>query len=336
MTVFAGTVFSVPRTQFFEFWLEADNGKDLDGLAESLLAQEGIEITEVLQPSDLRSLISRFGARIRRLFEQSSRKREVFLDRNSDWLDDEAFEFCVERMEEQPDGSRTGRPEKSFTESGAKSKRKTVVPLLELDPERLMLAARLSLHGSGDRLKSRTIKEISKRPSSSLSIASSSKRVFCSDARASTPEQTLSLFIDCKWTKQSYLKLRKHSQELDHRIFPSYYKLQEAKRACWVGQENFLVTETRAEKRAPRSRQDLVHHYSSRCCRTALFQRKSEKCSCLFRIYLLISSSNLCSMVLSWFRRVHLSLPLTKYSKENMESVFPLILLIRPTVRFRF
>ena len=256
---------SVPRLLFFEKWLEVRSHQQmLDELMGFVLSHNNIDRTRISNEnsSDLKRHLSRCGAKIRKRYNRSNRVVELFRQQNVDWLENKFFTFPVRLEEEQPMPSMpsrsVGRPEKTFQESGEKSKKRKLGDLVHEDPDRLLHAAHLSLHSSGDRVKSKLLKKLAEEPSSSRAGTSFETR--CKNSRPLSPEEALVMYIDSRLTKRSFCRLRKMAKLTSHDFVPSYHKLQDAKKACCLPEHDIWISETRAELPL----QGLLDHTCSR------------------------------------------------------------------------
>lgn len=63
-----------------------------------------------------------------------------------------------------------------------------------------------------------------------------------------TPDKALDLLLSLKVSKWPYITLRESSiREGLPNMYPSYYKVQQAKAACYPSQQGFTITETIAK-----------------------------------------------------------------------------------------
>lgn len=66
-----------------------------------------------------------------------------------------------------------------------------------------------------------------------------------SKAKSSTysPDKALSLLVSLKLSRWQYINLREAANEHGSDLYPSYYKIKQAKSRCYPGQEDIIITE---------------------------------------------------------------------------------------------
>lgn len=195
-----------------------------------------------LDKKQLKQAVMEVSSNISKKWKKAHGKMDVF--NKLSWLDKSDFELKTSRIVlVKPNVSHLpGRPEKSFSESSDRTKKRKIRELLKEDTEQLAYAAQVSLYSSGNRKASRQIKNLT----SSSSTPSSSKPSGCTNARSLTPDEALALWLDCKLTKASYCLLREQANHVGHNLYPPYYKIQQSKKSCCIPEQT-EISETRAE-----------------------------------------------------------------------------------------
>ena len=112
--------------------------------------------------------------------------------------------------------------------------------MLDNDSQYLTYASHLALYSEGNRRASKIVKAIA--TSNEVPTVST-----ITESRSFTPDEALALFIDCKLSKASYIHLRQRTSLVGHKLYPPYYRLQQAKQLCCVPNEAITVTESRVE-----------------------------------------------------------------------------------------
>lgn len=84
-------------------------------------------------------------------------------------------------------------------------------------------------------------------PTSSESNTTPSSCSTSSDMGSLSPEEALALFVDCKMSRASYERVRATAKQAGHKLYPPYYLITRAKRACCVPEDKMTITEARAE-----------------------------------------------------------------------------------------
>lgn len=90
-----------------------------------ILKRKNIEHLTEADITQLKSTIIHFSDKINKRWEKCSRKRQVFLEKFSSWLNKDDLAFKVTSLEVQSSSAgRRGRPEICFEESSEKTKKK--------------------------------------------------------------------------------------------------------------------------------------------------------------------------------------------------------------------
>ena len=197
-------------------------------------------------------------------WKQCNRIKERFLSKHSDWIDKDLkfpekvyLSMKTHSIDQNPSTSDFGRPKKIFSESGERTKRRIVKPLIEEHPvDELAFATQFSLRASGKRDAAEIMKEVTQ---TTPTRATKFKKAFKSPALAPIPysaEEALSLLIENNLTKKHYNNIREGAKYRNSNIYPSYKVVLEAKLACYPPKETIRITETSADIKL----QSLVDH----------------------------------------------------------------------------
>lgn len=234
--------------EFFEEWVKHGSKEknsamytylagiqDLSGIMEHSMKQIKLEIT-------------RFSAKLSEKWEKSRRIRERFLEAHAEWLRGElTFHICYELAQPSTSLERLpgpGRPTKDMANASAKTKRRRVDDLVtSRSSDELMVAAEISSRLSGNRTVAKLIQEINENPEKLKERKSDEHK----EQRCLSSDEALAYYVDSKSTTHSYKQTRKWSMLAGHQVFPSFYSLRKAKKACLPLDEHVMITETSAE-----------------------------------------------------------------------------------------
>ena len=158
MIVSTALSIAIPRKVFFEYWLDAEHGRDLSSLQRHIITSKDIDESRVVNLSALREDISRYAAEVRRRYLKLGYGPDRFQESYAEWLDEADFGFSI-ILETPRRATEAGRPRKAFKDLGPKSRNAFVAPLLGQPAEELMHAANLKLYVSGERARSLMSKE---------------------------------------------------------------------------------------------------------------------------------------------------------------------------------
>ncbi|KAJ8931812.1 hypothetical protein NQ314_015208 [Rhamnusium bicolor] len=138
-----------------------------------------------------------------------------------------------------------GRPEKTFENVSERLKRQKTKKLrAQHSPGELSYAAQMSQRSAGQIDASKAIKDITTiSPKRALKYRTAYKQLDIAQTRKLQGTEALSMFIDAAFTREQYNKIRRK----DSSRFPSYKKIQLAKKKCYRKKEVIIVTETSAE-----------------------------------------------------------------------------------------
>lgn len=219
----------------------------------------------------LKSINSKFCSAVYSKLDQCARKTNRFLEKNKAWL---SVQFVFGQTQEETDSDAEQQP---GTSSGAAIRHARGRPALEFSASsertRRRKAAKLSSTFESDELTSAVSKKL-KDEGKEAAAKLVSEAILTTPTRASkmreawqkshkakeiiplTPDEALSVMIEAKDSKHSYLVHRRAAKEHFADIYPSYHKILEAKLRCYPRKEGQIVTEASAEVLL----QDLLDH----------------------------------------------------------------------------
>lgn len=255
---------SLTRRDLFEIWrAESVPMKRNSAVINKVFLQIGCdtsysdEVSKILKQS-----VQTFCSRISKMWASSNRTLEVFLRRNKDWLNKQFSLPVLGQCEAKPESNvftpslPTGRPRKRFENSGEKSKLQKIAPLVESNSSaELLMATRVSLYKAGNRDAASILSNINSSPKRANKL----KRAMLCPPRIPipyTPEEALALYVDGRFTKNSYILMQSGAKNRNANIYPSYGSLKEAKKRCYPNEEAVSVTDISAEIRL----QNLIDH----------------------------------------------------------------------------
>lgn len=228
--------------------------------------------------------VRNFNVSVNKMWQCCTRTRNKFETKHRDWLNTTIDFFDIQSHFDQsiPSTSR-GRPCKSFEDLGDQRKRQKIMPLVtEHSLSELTFATRKSLELSGQRTASKIIKEVA-----ALKVKDASKIKKALDSPPSkyikyTPEEALSLFIDGRLSKKSYVLMQQGAKRRNANIYPNYNILLAAKKKCFPEKKFIKVNDVLAEVEL----QALVDHTSQRIYESQkeVFQSLPESSSKKFTI----------------------------------------------------
>lgn len=134
-------------------------------------------------------------------------------------------------------------PRKPFEELSSRQKRKRIQTLSDsLSPEELTRSTVKNLKDSGNEEVSRILDHFIKHPEDIHRFQSK-----LSDNKVYSSEKALGLLVSLKLSKWQYMSLRESANELHVGLFPSYFKVGQAKQDCYPSKEYLTVTEEGAQ-----------------------------------------------------------------------------------------
>lgn len=160
-------------------------------------------------------------------FTKCQRKWERFCEKNSGWL---RGTFKLEAAQKL---TKVGRPEKSFVNSGTKTKQRKVEGLKqEKSAEELIMAAAMSYRSNGLRDLAWLIEYVSKHPEKATLLK---KFILAhpSEQNRLSSEEALGFLCKNDLSKNQYQNLRNVSRTRGADIFPAYNEVREAKEFCY-------------------------------------------------------------------------------------------------------
>lgn len=136
------------------------------------------------------------------------------------------------------ENKKRGRPEKTFENVSERSKLlKTKKLRVQHSPGELSYAAQMSLRSSGKIDASKVIKDVTTTsPKRALKYITAYKQLHIPQTRKLQGTEALSMFIDVALTREQHNKIRRK----DLSRFPSYKKIQLAKKECYPKKEAIL------------------------------------------------------------------------------------------------
>lgn len=197
-------------------------------------------------------------------WRKTNRNKSQFESKFSSWLEVK-ISFRTGEVDAIPSTSsgKRGRPKKPFEDAKERTKKK----IIKTEADRLstpqavgVLSSRL--RRKGNRAGSASVRLFgSATPKSSKGMYSklkSEERII----NSFSPEEALSLLIDCKMSRKSYNLLRAASKKKGHNIYPQYHNLLEAKKLTYP-------KNIKAEERICQvPLQDLLNHTATRILQT--------------------------------------------------------------------
>lgn len=131
-------------------------------------------------------------------------------------------------------------PRKPFSELCQKQKKRRIEELLTHDPQELAYAAAASCSEENEDVED-LIKYITEHPEQAAEI----KNFLNGKATTNkyTAEEALGIWISLKLSKWQYLTLRETAKERGVDLYPTYYSVLKAKKACYPPESDIEVTE---------------------------------------------------------------------------------------------
>lgn len=233
-------------------------------LESKLLKLEEMIITETNCPAsdqpELKKSLQQFFKHFKAKWLLSNRDKVKFFQNNSSWLDGQCIFKKYAKSKVSP-----GRPVKDFAESSDRSKRRKTENLrASTSVDELLFSAEMKLRSEGQVAKSKDVKNILQPEVIETAF----------EHKVVSPQSALSMLTEAKLSKKQYNVVRSYAPH----IFPSYKRVQEAKRECYP--ENIEVTETTATVPL----QNLLDHTATRllAAQADVLQRLSERELTLF------------------------------------------------------
>ncbi|KAH9629716.1 hypothetical protein HF086_001529 [Spodoptera exigua] len=163
----------------------------------------------------------------------------------------ERLEICnTEDVENLPPSTTeastsTFTPRKPFEELGSRQKRRRVDQInqsLSLSPDELKATTIASLRNTGNEDVGKIMNHLLNHPEDLEKVK---ECLSTSKPKSSTysPDKALSLLVSLKLSKWQYISLRETASENRSDLYPSYYKIKQAKAKCYPGKEDIIITE---------------------------------------------------------------------------------------------
>ncbi|XP_061709476.1 uncharacterized protein LOC133519486 [Cydia pomonella] len=158
----------VPRINYFEEWLKFPKPTKNEQLFQFILSKRDLSGATENSLKDLKANISRVSAKLEERWKAAGCKKENFLKRNFEWLQGPEFMFNVLTEQSVPSSSTKspqehgpGRPQKDFSASSLKTKRRRVYDSVQSrTTNELLFAAEVSARASGRRNVAQAIKNV--------------------------------------------------------------------------------------------------------------------------------------------------------------------------------
>lgn len=252
----------ITHLMLFEKWLEIkhfDKKTCRDGLVTYVLEQRN---------ECQRDLIVNFVKNIEKRWKICRRDQTKFIKKYKTWLDS-PFKIPEQDHDPQaPMSSKVGRPSKKFQECGTRAKQKKVQNLMSLaKTDELLFDTQVSLRKDEKRDAAKIVEEIA-NPISPKKVKKY-KDVYHSleDSKQTvvpmTSEDALSLLINTKSSKSTYLAYRESAINCNANIYPSWNKILSAKRDCLPDPNKITIQDTEVEIKL----QDLLNLTADRICK---------------------------------------------------------------------
>lgn len=231
----------------FEKLIECDSRK----LEDKLLFLKNYVMDKTECPEDQSVLIhrklSQFNSLFKQKYEAARYIRERFISQNQSWLQT-VLEFPIFSENSSNVG---GRPPVDFASCSERSKRRKTQNIRStVSTSELMYAAQMNLRREGSVDAAVVVKELqSNTPATGTEYRKAYKTKWEPVVQL-TNEEALSLFLEGNFTTHQYQLVR----EANKKRFPSYKKIQEAKKLCYPN--DLDITESCAEVKL----QSLLDH----------------------------------------------------------------------------
>lgn len=186
-----------------------------------------------------------FTIHLKQRWEKSSRNEQKFLQKYEDWLnldfnltellscDDE---ICESSVKEKPFHDCSERHQMRRTEDLRNS----------FSAEELMFAAKMNYRKEGNTDMADVLGFLIKNQHAVSKLKKACEEI-STPPETYTKEQALSLATKLNLSTAKYNALRKFTEKDGYHIFPSYYKIQKARKDCYPDDKHILVTEMEAK-----------------------------------------------------------------------------------------
>lgn len=239
--LFSEKEITISRRDVFLLWRSCSHTKST---IETILSQFAVKSIRQDSLEKLTNNLNLLLSKIKTKWQEAGRYKDLFLKKNSIWLDKIFTFICICDEEEPMPSTSGGRPIKPFEDCCAKTKKTKIGDIINRPLNEIVFASEVAVRKSGKRDAANIIKEVAL---SSCDVATQIKKLRLSklnETRSFTNEEALAIFIDCKLSKNSYKLLRNHALNINHKIYPSYYQLAKTKNDCYPsGPGGMVVTE---------------------------------------------------------------------------------------------
>lgn len=207
-----------------------------------------------------KSFINQF----RQRFSKAGRKKDLFLSKNSNWLDG-IFTVKLEEPTCQPEPStseeKRGRPSKTYEDSSVSTKKRKNKELLDSCGLDFILNSYIQgLRSRGEVEEALIVEVLRTLPSEKKSEIRNSLLNEPAHITAYSKDEALSIFIELNLNKAQYDNMRNCLITKNCLLFPSYKSIREAKRMCYPPETSVEITNIKAQIKL----QDLLDHTSAR------------------------------------------------------------------------
>ena len=269
----------IHKNELFDVWFAQKNRsrKHLEPLYEHVRKISGTESIVLSDSSEkelndkLRNLVFRFEQLYKNHSRMSKRVKEAISKLNEDqqYLEFEvtsaAPEISSPNSPQEPSpgtsssGSKRGRrPSADFDNLNRSTKwRRTNSPLTKYSEDELLLASRRKLLENKKPSAAKVLKLTEESPTkadkflNALKVTNESKK-----ASTLSPESALALMVRTKESVRSYLEHKYEADEHNHKLYPSYHKVLQAKKECYPSDDHMKITDSAAEVDLTQ----LIHH----------------------------------------------------------------------------
>ncbi|KAK7791956.1 hypothetical protein R5R35_004579 [Gryllus longicercus] len=193
-----------------------------------------------------KSVLGKDLSKLRTKWSESHRKLDKFLADNALWLEvDVKLRECPSNTLQEP-ASVGGRPSTSFAASSERTKRRRTQSMRDHhEVDELAFALQMSFRNSGNVDAAKVVKDIAEgSPTTATRYRDS---LTAKREKQLTKDEALSLLIESKLSKNMYNTIRTASIDHNCSLYPSYKKVQEAKKDCYPPAVDMRITETSAE-----------------------------------------------------------------------------------------
>lgn len=230
--------------------------------------QQNINVPEE-KSAVLQNFCVKFCSNISARWERCSRVLAQFIRKNGDWLEssinwpEEIISASTEREEIEPCESDNTEnlppsslepstslftPRKPFVDLGSRQKRRRVEYLnksLSLSPEELTAVTVKNLRSAGKEKEANILTHLLDHPEDveKVDACISKNKGPTSSTSIFSPDKALAILISLKLSKWQYINLREEVSKTGSNLYPSYYKIKQAKLNCYPQKDDVTITE---------------------------------------------------------------------------------------------